>query len=163
MDMKISTCTKEDFDEIIENFELYWGNEKNERLQKIRTLHHPMMLYELGDNAYVVKDDNKVIAYLFGIISRKEPLAYVHMIATHRDYKRKGYARQLYEHFIEAAKQDGCKYIKAITSIGNEESRRFHTGIGMRLIGETNTQGIPVVSNYAGPGEDRVVIMKSIV
>jgi len=39
---------------------------------------------------------------------------------------------------------------------------KFHGKIGMTLIGEENQDGIPVVKDYAGPGEDRVVFEKQI-
>lgn len=160
--MQISHCTKEDFDNILKNFNLFWEGDDYERLKKLKHLHHPMMLYELGDNAFVIKENEQVISYLFGLFSRKEPLAYVQLITTHQFYKRRGLARLLYEHFIEKAKQNGCIFIKAITSSKNQRSISFHKSLGMNLLGEPNENGIPVVRNYAGPGEDRVVFLKSI-
>jgi hypothetical protein len=45
---------------------------------------------------------------------------------------------------------------------GNAHSIAFHTSLGMSLIGQPNADGIPVVQDYAGPGEDRVVFDMSI-
>ncbi len=68
----------------------------------------------------------------------------------------------LYEYFIAKAKLNGYKFIKAITSSKNEKSINFHKSLGMVLQGEQNEEGIPVVRNYAGLGQDRVVFLKSI-
>lgn len=160
--MHIRNCTKEDFDQMLEKFDCFWEGDDPERLNRLRNLHHPMMLYELGDNAFVIKENGQVLAYLFGVFSKMEPLAYVHLITTHYEHRRKRLATSLYEYFIAKAKQNGCKFIKAITSSKNERSIGFHKSMGMVLQGEPNEAGIPVVRDYAGPGQDRVVFLKSI-
>ena len=37
----------------------------------------------------------------------------------------------------------------------------FHRSLGMQLLGEPSTDGIPIVPNYAGRGVSRVVFLKS--
>jgi len=69
---------------------------------------------------------------------------------------QKGIGRKLYEHFILYAKNKGCSKIKAITIPGNLESINFHKKIGMRLLGEPNGDGIPVIKNHLNSGEERV-------
>lgn len=160
--MDILKCTKDDFNQIIDNFECFWGSGDAERLHKLKILHHPIMIYELGDNAFVIKDAELVIAYLFGIFSTTEPLAYIQFVAVHSDYKRTGYATALYKHFAEKALDNNCKYLKAITSPSNQGSIRFHKSIGMDLLGQPNSDGIPVVKDYAGHGQDRVVFLREI-
>lgn len=160
--MQILRCTKDDFDQILSSFNLFWEVADPERLNRIKHLHHPTFIYELGDNAFVIKENGKVLAYLFGLFSRTELLAYVQFVATRRDHKRRGLATRLCEHFIAKAKQSGCKYIKSITSSSNKESILFHKSLGMELLGEPNKDGVPVVKNYAGPGQDRVVFLKEL-
>ncbi len=161
--MQITTCTKDDFDQILSNLNSFWGNLSSARLNKIKHLHHPILIYELGDNAFVIKEDGQVLSYLFGLFSQTEPLAYVQFVATHRDYRRQGLAKRLYEHFIAKAKENGYRYVKAITTSSNKESISFHKNLGMDLLGEPNEDGIPVVKDYAGPGQDRVVFFRGIV
>jgi L-amino acid N-acyltransferase YncA len=60
------------------------------------------------------------------------------------------------------AKHKGCVELKAITSQNNEISIAFHRSLGMELLGEPNEEGIPVMRDYAGPGNDRVVFKKDI-
>ncbi len=160
--MDIVNCSKADFDNILKQLDQYWEGADLERLSKIRHLHHPMMIYELGDNAYVIKDGSRVKAYLLGLFSKTEPVAYVHFIATHKHHKRRGLARALYHHFMEKAGKNGCTHLKAITTPTNEASIAFHTKIGMRLLGEPNASHVCVVRDYAGPGEDRVVFWKKL-
>jgi GNAT superfamily N-acetyltransferase len=154
--MEITLCTKADFDQIITDFIDFWGDERT------RSLHNPVYLYEFGNTAYVAKEDDKVIGYLFGLFSQTAPVAYVKFIGVRQSYQKKGIGRSLYEHFIEFAKSKGCTEVKAITSPTNKVSVAFHRGIGMELLGEQDEAGIPVVKNYSGPGIDRVVFRKKI-
>jgi hypothetical protein len=49
-----------------------------------------------------------------------------------------------------------------MTTPVNQVSIAFHTGIGMEMQGVPNERGIPVVHNYSGLGDHRVVFLKSI-
>ena len=125
-------------------------------------LHHPMFVHEFGNSAFVIKENGRVIGYLFGFISQTEPTGYVHAIGVRITHQRQGLGRRLYEHFMEFARSKGCKELKALTSPGNSNSIAFHKAIGMELQGEPNEEGIPVVKDYSGPGVDRVVFRKNI-
>jgi GNAT superfamily N-acetyltransferase len=154
--MEITRCTKEDFDQIITDIEDFWGSKRTLHL------HTPILINEFGNTAFVIKDEGTVCAYLFGFYSQTEPLAYVNLIGVRNDYKRKGFGKLLYEHFTKLAKERNCTKIKAITSVTNLQSIKFHTSIGMKLTGDDILDGINVVLNYSGPGEHRVVFMKEI-
>jgi L-amino acid N-acyltransferase YncA len=149
--MKIENCTIEDFQQIYKDITDFWGSDRTLHL------HHPFLIYEMGDTAFVIKEDHKVIAYLFGFFSQKEKTAYTHLIGVREKYQRNGLGYILYGHFIEIAKNKGYKKIKAITTPANEKSINFHKKIGMELLGEPNKDGINVIKNYSGPGLDRVV------
>jgi GNAT superfamily N-acetyltransferase len=152
--MEITRCTKTDYDQIVAQVEDFWGSDRT------LGLHHPMFLYEFGNSALVIKDAERVAAYLFGFLSQMEPTAYVHLVGVRVAYRRQGLARRLYDSFAAFAKARGCKEIKAITTPGNQDSIAFHRACGMELIGKPNRDGIPVVENYAGPGQDRVVFRR---
>jgi hypothetical protein len=154
--MEISLCTKTDFDQILRDIVDFWGNDHTLRL------HHPMLLYEFGNTAYVVKEGEKVVGYLFGLFSQTAPLAYVKFVGVRRSHRRMGIGRRLYEHFTEFAKTKGCTELKAITSPTNKVSIAFHQRLGMELLGEPNKEGVAVVRDYSGPGLDRVVFKKKI-
>jgi ribosomal protein S18 acetylase RimI-like enzyme len=154
--MEIQNCSKKDFDQILTDIEEFWGSKRTLHL------HTPILINEFGDTAFVINDEGTVCAYLFGFYSQTEPLAYVHLIGVRNNYKRKGYGKMLYEHFIKLAKERNCTKIKAITSVTNQQSIKFHKSIGMELIGDDIIDGVNVVLNYSGPGEHRVVFEKEI-
>ncbi len=154
--MDVRLCSKEDFDQILINIEDFWGSKRTLHL------HHPSLIYEFGNTAFVIKQNNIVAAYLFGYISQCEPAGYIHLTAVRKDFQRKGYGKILHNKFIETAKNKGCKFIKAITSISNIASINFHCNLGMQLTGSDIKDGIRFVKDYSGPGEDRVVFIKHI-
>lgn len=154
--MELMGCSKADFDQIISNINDFWESDRTLHL------HHPMLIYEFGNTAFVIKDGDTVCAYLFAFYSQTEPIAYAHLLAVRDNYRRQGLARKLYEHFIECARKKDCSGIKAITKPTNLDSIAFHTSMGMKLIGEDAIDGTNVVMDYSGPGEHRVVFMKHI-
>jgi len=154
--MEIQQCAKADFDQILNDIVDFWGSDR------ALGLHHPMFLYEFGNTAFVIKSNDKVIAYLFGFFSQTDKTGYIHLIGVRKDFQGKGLGKRLYDHFTVLAKQHGCTKLKAITGAGNHASILFHKKIGMRLTGERNEEGIEVIKNYSGPGQDRVVFEKEI-
>jgi hypothetical protein len=50
----------------------------------------------------------------------------------------------------------------AITTPANLRSIAFHKSLGMQLLGEPNADGIPIIQDYAGRNEPRVVFWKRI-
>lgn len=154
--MKIQKCSKADYDQIITDIEDFWGSK--------RTLHvhHPTLLYEFGNTSYVIKEKDTVCAYMFAFYSQTEPTGYVQLIAVRKNHRGLGYARSLYSHYEKIAKKKGCTKLKAITTPTNQESIKFHKSIGMTLKGKDTIDGVPVVLDYSGPGEHRVVFEKEI-
>ena len=154
--MEITNLTRADFDHIVSHHSDYWDNDLTLRL------HHPMFIHEFGDTAFVIKDDGRIAAYLLGFYAQTGPVAYVHMVAAHPDYRRHGLARKLYDHFIDVARKRGCTRLKATASPLNDASIRFHLALGMRTLGTPNEDGIDVVKGYLSPGDDRVVMEMDI-
>jgi GNAT superfamily N-acetyltransferase len=128
----------------------------------MRQLHHPFLIHELGNSAFVIRDDARVVAYLFGFLSQTAPVGYVHTIAVRASARRLHLAQHLFEHFVQYARRKGCKHVKAITTPSNVGSIAFHKSLGMQLLGEPNADGVRVVPDYAGPGASRVVFWKNI-
>ena len=154
--MDIYQCSKEDFDQILDDLADFWKSERT------RHLHIPILIYEFGNSAFVIKEGDKVIAYLFGMLSQTESAAYVHLVAVRRTYQGRGLGRELYSHFIEYAQKHGCNEIKVITKPVNKSSIAFHQQIGMQTVGSSESNKVPVITDYGGPGEDRVVFRMKI-
>ena len=157
--MEIIQCTKTDYDQIITDMADFWDSSN---IDNLRMLHNPVFFHEFGNTAFVVKEGEKVIGYLFGLYSQTSPTAYVKFVGVRASYRKRGVGRALYEYFIKTAKKQSCSELKAITSQNNKISIAFHQSLGMELLGEPNEEGIPVIKDYAGPGNDRVVFRKYI-
>lgn len=156
MERQITACTKEDFDQVLAEFDEFWEHDR------AAALHHPTIIYEFGNTSFVIKQKGKVLAYLFGFLSQTGPTGYVHLLSVRRGYRRQKLANRLYAHFEQYARSHGCTNLKAITSPANTLSIAFHRSIGMLPAGEENRQGLKVVKDYAGPGRDRVVFIKNL-
>jgi GNAT superfamily N-acetyltransferase len=143
----IERCTKADFDYIRSHILDFWGNDR------LLPLHHPIFLNEFGDSAYVVREQGKVIAYLFGFYAQTEPTAYCQFIGVHPSARRRGLAGDLYARFETDALRHGCTDLKAITGPDNSRSVAFHQSIGM---------SVELVRDYSGLGEDRIVFRKRL-
>jgi predicted GNAT superfamily acetyltransferase len=154
--MEITNCSKQDFDQILTEFKEFWDSDRT------LALHHPTLIYEFGNSAFVIRDGNKVVAYLFGFLSQTSPTGYVQLLSVRQGYRKQGLARCLYDHFTGFSLAHGCTKLKAITSPVNSLSIAFHKSIGMMPAGEDSVDGIPVINDYSGPGRDRVIFMKDI-
>jgi GNAT superfamily N-acetyltransferase len=154
--VEISNCTAQDYDQILDALPEFWDG------RDTRHIHHPFLIHEFGDTAFVIRDGGRIVAYLFGFFSQTQPIGYVHAIAVRASARRRHFAQRLYDHFVECARRRGCHHVKATTKSSNAGSIAFHKSIGMQLLGEPNEDGIPVVRDYAGRGEPRVVFWKSI-
>jgi ribosomal protein S18 acetylase RimI-like enzyme len=153
---EISLCTPEDYFQILDELRAFWDG------RDTHALHHPFLIREFGNSAFVIRDGSQVLAYLFGFLSQSEPIGYVHAIAVRVSARRRRLAHRLFDHFVGFARRHGCMHIKAITTPSNTGSIAFHKKLGMQLLGEGNVDGVPVIPDYAGRGMPRVVFWKAI-
>lgn len=145
--MQSRRITKVDFDRIVEVIDHWWGG-------PIGTFAHPIFFYELGDKALVVENEGQMIGFLLGFIDY-EPVrtGYIHLVGIHPDFRRRGVGRLLYRDFVEECRRAECVRMKAITTLGNEGSLRFHLALGWNAV---------EVEDYAGPGRKRIVFTKDL-
>jgi hypothetical protein len=61
--------------------------------------------------------------------------------------------RLLYETFTDTCKGSGCLRMKAITTLGNEGSQRFHLAMGWDA---------REIDDYAGPSRRRIVFTRDL-
>jgi GNAT superfamily N-acetyltransferase len=139
--------TKKDFDEIVEVIDRWWDG-------PINTFAHPIFFYELGEQALAIEDDGQLIGFLLGFIAH-EPArtGYVHLVGIHPEYRRRGVGRRLYDSFTDACIRARCERLKAITTLGNEGSQRFHLAMGWDAC---------EIDDYAGPGRKRIVFTRDL-
>lgn len=146
MTMQTRPLTKADYDHIVQVVDRWWGGPTS-------ALAHPMFFYELGRLARVVEDNAKLVGFLFGFICPDASVGYVHLIGIHPEFRRRGVGRLLYTSFEEDCGREGCRLLKAITTLGNQASIRFHQALGW---------GSSDIEDYAGPGRQRVVFTREV-
>ncbi len=146
--MRLSTrpLAKADYDQIVQVIDRWWGGPTS-------ALAHPIFFYELGRLARVVESDSLLVGFLFGFICPDAEVGYVHLVGIHPDYRRGGVGKLLYASFEEDCRREGCKQLKAITTLGNEASIRFHVALGWTM---------NEVEDYAGPGRMRIVFTRDL-
>jgi len=150
--------TKDDFDRIVRVIDAWWGGPST-------ALAHPMFHYELGQLSRVVVDEGELVGFLFGFVATahlapvpESPpvgarLGYVHLVGIHPDYRRRGVGKLLYAAFEQDCRAEGCTALKAITTMGDEGSVRFHLALGWN---------VREVADYAGPGRARLLFHKRL-
>ena len=143
--------TKEDYDRVVQVVDHWWEG-------PIAVLAHPMFYYEFGKYARVVEDaaaGGKLVGFLLGFVvpgeSETPALGYIHLVGIDPAYRRKGVARALYNEFGTTCTKLGCRRLKAVTTVGNEGSLRFHEALGFTAVEDPD---------YAGPGRRRIVLTK---
>lgn len=144
VELQTRPLTKADYDQIVRVIDRWWGGPTS-------ALAHPIFFYELGKLARVVEADGVLVGFLFGFIGPN--IGYVHLVGIHPDYRRRGVGRLLYAAFEEDCRREGCLKLKAITTLGNEGSVRFHHAQGWDMA---------EVEDYAGPGRLRIIFTKKL-
>lgn len=144
-DPKTRPLTKADYDHIVRVIDQWWGGPTS-------ALAHPIFFYELGQHAMVVEAEDRLVGFLFGFIA-PGGIGYVHLVGIDPDYRRKHVGSLLYDAFEGACIKAGCTSMKAITTLGNDGSVRFHEALGWSS---------ERVDDYAGPGRTRVVFTKAL-
>lgn len=146
LSMETRPLTKADYDQIVHVIDRWWGGPTS-------ALAHPMFFYELGQLARVVIADGVLVGFLLGFLCHDTKIGYVHLVGIHPDYRRRAVARMLYQAFEEDCVRSGGTGLKAITTLGNEGSVRFHQALGWSMA---------EVEDYAGPGRLRIVFTKDV-
>jgi len=125
--MNTRPITKLDYDQIVSVIDHWWGGPTT-------ALAHPMFFHELGRLARVVEDDGLLVGFLLGFRCPDQPIGYVHLVGIHPNYRRRGVARMLYTAFEADCRREGCQALKAITTLGNEGSVRFHAALAWSAV-----------------------------
>ena len=139
--MNVDRCSKADFLEIVDNLTAFWGSER------AAAAHHPMVIEEFGETAFVVRENGEICGYLFGFFDQTGS---------------RGIARELYAHAEELARARGATALKAITSLSNAGSIAFHGALGFKQLGDGEQAGIRYVPSYFSRTRNMVVLWKEL-
>jgi len=116
---------------------------------------HRLFFDQLGPGGvWIARADGLPAGFLLGMVSLSEPdLAYVHLHAVDPALRGQGVGAALYREFGRRAMGSGCTRIRALAAPQREGSIAFHRALGF--------DG-PLVPDYLGPGEDRIVFERAL-
>ena len=149
---------EEDHQRIVSIVNEWWGG------RNMAWLLPRLFFQHFTDTSFIIEEDDELIAFLIGFVSRsKDGEAYIHFVGVHPERRGEGLGRSLYEMFFDKVKSKGCRRVSCITSPVNRGSIAFHKRVGFAIKeGDARVEGVPVRTDYDGPGEDRVVFVKEI-
>lgn len=146
---------------IVERLDEWWGG------RRMRALLPRLWFRHFTGTSWVAEGrDGVLLGFLVGFVSPDHPdEAYVHMIATSPNARRRGMGRLLYERFFDDAAARGARRVRAIDWPGNRVSVEFHRRLGFRPDdgpGTTRIYGVPAYPDYDAEGEDRVSFVREL-
>jgi predicted GNAT superfamily acetyltransferase len=119
-----------------------------------------------GSTSFVAWRDGERVGYVIGWFPQDEPdEVFVHSITMAPGERGRGTGRLLYARLAEAAKAKGKRRMAATIRPQNEGSLAFHRALGFsfRTAGAVaDGRGVPVLVDWDGPGEDRVLAEAAI-
>ena len=148
--MEIRHAEPADYGRVIGRINAWWGG-------RVMAPMLPRLFFvHFEGTSYVVDDgDGPLAAFLIGFLSQTDPdEAYIHFVGVSPEHRGGGLGRQLYERFFEDARAAGCTRVTCVTSPVNEGSVAFHQALGFT--------SESVAHDYDGPGEDRVLFVKTL-
>ena len=108
-----------------------------------------------GTSFVAERDDGSIAGFLIGFLSQtSDDEAYVHFVGVAPDQRGTGLGRRLYERFFATALEHARPVVRCVTSTVNDESIAFHEALGFAVD--------RIATDYDGPGEDRVLLVKRL-
>jgi GNAT superfamily N-acetyltransferase len=153
--------TEADHASLVAVVDEWWGG------RRLRDLLPRLWLQHFAETSWIAEtDDGRLAGFLVGFVSPDRPgVAYCHMIASNPNLRHRGVGRALYERFFEDVRAGGARRVVAITWPGNRVSLGFHRALGFVVDDGPGTApifGTPAYADYDGPGEDRVVMIRTL-
>jgi ribosomal protein S18 acetylase RimI-like enzyme len=139
-----------DYGRVIGRVNAWWGG------RDMAPMLPRLFFVHFEGTSYVVDDgDGQLAAFLIGFLSQTDlDEAYIHFVGVSPEHRGGGLGRQLYERFFDEARAAGRTRVRCVTSPLNEGSVAFHEALGF-----TSER---VAHDYDGPGEDRVLFVKTL-
>lgn len=126
--------------------EKFWGE------RSLADAHDPYWFRQLDSSGLVARYQNEIVGYLLGVVPAEGP-AYIHLVASRDDFRKKGIGTKLYKEFINRARQIGSSEVQATTLPENTSAIAFHTDLGFES---------ELISDYSGPDKPRVLFTRSM-
>jgi ribosomal protein S18 acetylase RimI-like enzyme len=156
--MQIRNLKPSDYQRIISVLNKWWGGRRmSDMLPKLFFVH-------FTTTSFIAEEEGSIVGFLVGFLSQSKPEeAYIHFSGVHPDFRKRGIARELYGQFFKSVRAKGCRLVRCVTSTVNKTSIAFHIAMGFQVeSGDAQIDSITYHSDYDGPGEHRVLFVKSI-
>ena len=139
-----------DYGRVIGRVNVWWGGrEMAPMLPQLFFLHFE------GTSFVAEAGEDELAGFLCGFLSQtNDDEAYIHFVGVDPERRGEGIGGALYERFFDEVRAQSRTVVRCVTSPGNEESVAFHEALGFVVD--------RVVSDYDGPGEDRVLLVKDL-
>jgi GNAT superfamily N-acetyltransferase len=153
--------TDADYPAVIGVIDEWWAG------RRVRTLLPRLWFAHFAGSSWIAEsEDGRLVGFVVGFVSPDHPTeAYIHMVGTNPNHRKRGLGRALYERFFEDARAKGARRVTAVTWPGNQISVHFHTAMGFRPDDGPGTQrlyGTVAYPDYDGEGEDRVLLVRDL-
>ncbi len=158
-DITIRHAEASDYSPIISVINDWWGGRTvSEMLPKLFFVH-------FRDTSFIAEVEGERVGFLIGFRSQTfANEAYIHFVGVHPDFRKNGVGKRLYEHFFDVLRDQGCVIVRSVTSPLNKTSIAFHTRMGFTVErADAEVGGVPCTRDYDGPGQDRVLFVRSLV
>ena len=135
--------------------------------RKLHQLLPRLWFQHFNGTSWVAEDgEGRLVGFLVGFISPDRlDEAYIHMVGTSPNYRRKGLGRMLYQRFFDDVAARGVRRVTAVTWPGNRVSVGFHRAMGFTADtgpGTQNLYGTPAYPDYDAEGDDRVAFSREL-
>ncbi|WNM29164.1 GNAT family N-acetyltransferase [Streptomyces sp. Li-HN-5-11] len=156
---------------IVECVRQWWGDSRTPEQARELSLLLPRLFLQFFSTTSLVLQDGEggedgtaIRAFLVGFYAAgNDTEAYIHFVGVDPALRGQGMARDLYTAFFERAAEAGRTEVRAITSPTNTGSIAFHRAMGFTPeSGDREVGGLPVHTDYDGPGQDRVCFYRKI-
>lgn len=156
--MEIRPLEPGDYAPVIAVIDAWWGGRHMaDMLPKLFFVH-------FRDTSFAAEQGGELVGFLAGFVSQSFPeQAYIHFVGIHPGYRGRGLGQQLYGRFFAAARARGCTAVRCVTAPVNRASVAFHTRMGFAVErADAEVGGVPCTRDYDGPGQDRVLFVRSL-
>lgn len=145
-----------DYQPIIAVINYWWGG------RRMADMLPRLFFVHFRPTSFVAENQGHIVGFIVGFVSQTLPReAYIHFAGVHPEFRQKGLGRSLYEKFFMTVEQLGCDVVRCVTSPMNTNSIAFHKRLGFSPADSQDmADGVPVIKDYDGPGEDRVLFFK---
>ncbi|MEU6989169.1 N-acetyltransferase [Streptomyces sp. NPDC046465] len=173
MSTELRRARVSDHPAIIERVQTWWGDTHSPEQSRELSLLLPKLFLQFFSHTSLVAEwdrerggerDREIGAFLVGLHSTdNDSDAYIHFVGVAPALRGRGVGRDLYTEFFRRAAAAGRKEVRSVTSPRNTRSIAFHRAMGFSLEpGDREVDGLPVHSDYDGPGHDRVCFHRTL-